>query len=218
MHCIKVAARDSLLSQVQVQEVFEELKKFHSEVRFETTFLKTTGDLDLKTSLTLLEKTDFFTREIDQLVLKGICDVGIHSAKDLPDPLPEGLERYALTQGVDPSDSLVLREGETLQSLPYGAKIGTSSLRRMQMIKIYREDAVAVDIRGNIQQRLQLLEEKKVDAVMMAEAALIRLKMTHLNRIHLQGDTAPLQGRLAVIGRKHENQIKRYFKDIDRTL
>lgn len=218
MRLIKIAARDSLLSQAQVKEVLQGLKIFYPEISFETTFLKTTGDIDQKTSLMDLDKTDFFTKEVDYLVLQGVCDVGIHSAKDLPEPLSEGLEIYALTKGVDPSDSLVLREGETLNSLSIGAKIGTSSLRRISMIKEYREDLVPVDIRGNIQKRLKLLEDKEVDALIMAEAALIRLELTHLNRMTLKGEVAPFQGRLAVVGRSHHNWIKECFKKIDEVV
>jgi hydroxymethylbilane synthase len=214
MYPIKVAARDSPLSQVQVEEVLKELKVFYPEVSFEITLLKTTGDLDQKTSLMRLDKTDFFTKEIDQLVLQGICDVGVHSAKDLPDPLPQGLELYALTKGVDSSDSLVLRDGETIQSLCMGAKIGTSSLRRISMLKAYREDLMPVDIRGNIQRRLELLENKELDALIIAEAALIRLGLTHLNRMLLKGEVAPLQGKLAVIGRNENQLVKEFFKKI----
>lgn len=214
MYPIKVAARDSPLSQVQVEEVLKELKVFYPEVSFEITLLKTTGDLDQKTSLMSLDKTDFFTKEIDQLVLQGICDIGVHSAKDLPDPLPQGLELYALTKGVDSSDSLVLRDGETIQSLCIGAKIGTSSLRRISMLKAYREDLMPVDIRGNIQKRLELLENKELDALIIAEAALIRLGLTHLNRMLLKGEVAPLQGKLAVIGRNENQLVKEFFKKI----
>ena len=218
MCVIKVGARDSILSQVQIKEVLQELKAFYPEIDFEVTLLKTTGDLDQNTSLMSLDKTDFFTKEVDALVLQGICDVGIHSAKDLPDPLPNGLELYALTKGVDPSDSLVLREGDALESLCTYAKVGTSSLRRIAMLKEYREDLIPVDIRGNIQKRLQLLEERKVDALILAEAAIVRLGLLHLNRVPLKGEAAPLQGKLAVVGRSNHNLMKDYFKKIYEVL
>ena len=121
--------------------------------------METTGDKDQKTSLRTLEKTDFFTKEIDELQLAGGCRISIHSAKDLPDPLPKGLTMVALTQGVDPSDSLVLRENETIESLPHGAKMGTSSARREKNIRDLRSDFICVDVRGNIQARLALLDQ-----------------------------------------------------------
>lgn len=214
MYFIKVAARRSALSQAQIQEVLSELRDVYKAVDFEITLVDTTGDIDQKTSLVNLDKTNFFTKEVDDLVLQGVCDVGIHSAKDLPDPLPEGLDVYAITKGVDPSDALVLRKGDTFHSLKIGAKVGTSSLRRMEMLKKCREDLIAVDIRGDIYKRLKLLEDQKVDALIMAEAALIRLDLVHLNRVFLEGEVAPLQGRLAIVGRSDRCFIRDFFKKI----
>lgn len=214
MHTIKIAARDSLLSRAQVQEVFLELKEFCPDVHFETLFMKTTGDLHLNVSLIGLEKTDFFTQELDDAVLKQICDVAIHSAKDLPEPLPKGLKLYAITRGVDPSDVLVLREGATLSTLPKQAKIGTSSLRRIEAIKALLKECTPVDIRGTIQQRLALLFKGDVDALVMAEAALIRLKLTHLNRYVLQGEVPAMQGRLAVVGRENNPLLDKMFRSM----
>lgn len=214
MPTIKIAARDSRLSRVQVQEVFLELQRFFPDLNFETFFMKTTGDLNLTTSLLGLEKTDFFTKELDVAVLKEECDVAIHSAKDLPHPLPLGLKIYAITRGVDPSDVLVLREGQTLNTLPKQARIGTSSLRRIETVKALLKECTPVDIRGTIEQRLALLFKGDVDAVVMAEAALIRLKLTHLNRYVLQGEVSAMQGRLAVVGRENNPLLDQMFQSI----
>ena len=214
---IAVGARGSPLSQAQMDEVLQELREFYPEVEFQPVWVETTGDKDLKTSLRTLERTDFFTKEIDSLQLSGRCRLSVHSAKDLPDPLPEGLILVALTKGVDPSDSIVLREFATpsLESLPYGAKIGTSSARREKNIRELRSDFVCVDIRGNIQTRLALLDAGIVDGVVMAEAALIRLKLTHRNRIPLPGERARLQGQLAVLAREGDEEMQRLFQCID---
>ena len=131
---ISVGARNSPLSKVQAAEVLQELRQHHPDIEFETQFLASHGDKDLKTSLRTLNKTNFFTKEIDELVLHGQCRVGIHSAKDLPEPLPEGLAIVALTKGIDPADVLVLRSGETLESLQVGAVIATSSERREEAV------------------------------------------------------------------------------------
>ncbi len=215
INTILVGARSSPLSKAQCDEVLLELKPFYPEIEFQPIWVETTGDKDLKTSLRSLEKTDFFTKEIDALVLSGQCRIGIHSAKDLPDPLPQGLVLIALTKGVDPSDSIALREGDTLESLPLGAKIGTSSVRREKNIRELRSDFVCVDIRGNIQTRLMLLDEGIVDGLVIAEAALIRLKLTHRNRIFLPGERAPLQGQLAVLARADDEEMLQLFKCID---
>lgn len=208
---IIVGARASLLSQAQVAEVLAELSLFHPQVRFSPLWVQTTGDKDQTTSLKTLEKTDFFTKEIDQSLQEGKCRIAIHSAKDLPEPLPFGISIIALTQGVDPSDSLVLRTGESL--LP-NAKVGTSSKRREEELSKMRTDLQFIDVRGPIDKRLQLLEAKEIDGLVVAEAALIRLKLTHLNRIRLNIPTAPLQGKLAIIARKDDEEMRKLFSCI----
>jgi hydroxymethylbilane synthase len=209
---IKVGARGSPLSRKQVEEVYKELKALHPHVLFHPSFVETVGDRDKKTSLRLLDKTDFFTREIDHLLLKGECRIAIHSAKDLPHPLPPGLALAALTKGVDPSDSLVLRHQETL---PQDGIVATSSERREASVKCLFPHARFVDIRGTIEERLARLDQKVIDGVVIAEAALIRLGLTTLNRLPLPGENAPLQGRLAVIVRQEDHEMLALFKELN---
>jgi hydroxymethylbilane synthase len=212
---ISIGARNSLLSRAQVEEVLAELRVVHPEVDFQPVWVETTGDKDLLTSLRTLEKTDFFTREIDALQLAGGCRLSIHSAKDLPDPLPKGLVLAALTKGVDPSDTLVIHRGATLETLPLKATIGTSSCRRENNVRKVLPDCICVDIRGTIPARLQLLDERVVDGVVMAEAALIRLRLTHRTRIPLPGEAAPLQGQLAVLACEGDQEMFHLFQAID---
>lgn len=212
---IAVGARSSPLSRVQVQEVLKEIQQDHPEIEFDLHALLTTGDRDSHTSLRTLGKTDFFTREIDELVLKGVCRLGIHSAKDLPDPLADGLVLICLTKGVDPSDSLVLRDDETLETLRTGALIATSSVRREEAVKQLRSDLLFCDIRGTIGQRLDQLMDRKVDGVVIAEAALIRLGFIHLNRIPLPGSTVAGQGQLAVVAREQDEEMRDLFTCLD---
>ena len=203
---IKIGARDSLLSRKQVEEVFNEL-----ECAYEPVWFKTTGDLDKTRSLRDLDKTDFFTKELDYALLNKDVNVTIHSAKDLPDPISDGLEVMALTKGIDPVDVLILRENEKLHK---GMVIGTSSIRREEIVASLQEGLHFVDIRGTIRERLDCLYQKKVDGVVIAEAALIRLGLTHLNRIRLPGETAPMQGRLAVLARKGDEQMRELFSTL----
>ncbi len=181
-----IGARSSPLSRAQVDEI---RKEFHLE--FDVVWVETTGDKDQATSLRMMEKTDFFTRELDEMMLEGKIDAAIHSAKDLPDPLPRGLKIAALSIGVDPRDSLVIKR----ERVEY---VATSSARREEAVKNLFPNCRFVDLRGNIQERL----EKDVDGVVVAEAALIRLKLTHLKRIFLSGETAPNQGKLAIVTRE----------------
>lgn len=208
---IQVGARDSPLSKVQVQEVLNELQQHCPEVQFETTFLKSTGDLQKHVSLRALGKTDFFTKEIDELVSSGRCQVGIHSAKDLPEPLPKGLSLICLTKGVDSSDVLVLPKGMKLQDLPSKSLIATSSERREESVKQLRSDLSFCDLRGTIGERLDKLARKEVAGVVLAEAAIIRLGLTHLNRITLPGATTPGQGQLAILARKEDREMRELF-------
>lgn len=211
---VRVGARQSRLSRVQVTEVLLELNAFHPHVDFEPVWLETTGDRDLSTSLRSLDKVDFFTKEIDQKQLQGEFRISIHSAKDLPDPLASGLRVVALTKGVDSSDVIVLRRDH----LPVGAKIGTSSVRREQNIKDLRSDLVCADVRGTIDSRLQQLDAGTYDGIVMAEAALIRLGLTDRLRMKLPGECAALQGQLAVIARAQDEEMAQLFSCIDTRL
>ncbi|MES2200115.1 MAG: hydroxymethylbilane synthase [Chlamydiota bacterium] len=208
---IKVAARDSALSKAQVEEVLVELRQYHPHIEFSFHWIKTTGDLDQISSLLNKEKTDFFTKEVDEAILSGECQIAIHSAKDLPDPLHPNLTVLAYTKGLDPSDVLVFRKGESLDSLPSFSKVGTSSLRRIENLLSLREDLFPVDIRGTIDKRLALLDEGKVDALIMAKAALIRLKIDRDMQI-LPGASAPMQGRLAIVAKKENLEMEKTFK------
>lgn len=190
---MRIGARSSPLSRAQVEEFRQEFG-----LEFDVIWVETTGDRDKTTSLRTLDKTDFFTRELDEMLLAGRIDAAVHSAKDLPDPLPKGLMIAALSKGVDPRDSLVIKKEPV-------RLVATSSVRREESVRALFPNCQFVDLRGTIQERLQ----KDVDGIVVAEAALIRLKLTHLNRIFLPGPTAPLQGKLAIVCRENESIIPR---------
>lgn len=207
---IKVGSRKSPLALAQVKEVLDEIRIFHPSVEFDILPVDTIGDCDRITSLRSLDKTDFFTRELDDLLVNFGCQIAIHSAKDLPEPLPNGLQLAAMTKGVDPSDALVLREGVSFAQLPPGAVIATSSKRREELMASLRTDFTFVDIRGNIGERLHKLYTGEVDGVVVAEAALIRLHLQP-NRMRLPGETAMHQGRLAIVCRAKDQEMISLF-------
>lgn len=190
---MRMGARSSPLSRAQVEEVREELG-----IDFEVVWVETIGDKDKTTSLRGMEKTDFFTRELDEMLLRGEIDAAIHSAKDLPDPMPDGLEIALLTKGLDPRDSLVIKQEPV-------CFVATSSQRREEAVRQLYPNCQFVDLRGTIHERLAM----PVDGVVVAEAALIRLGLTHLKRIFLPGSTAPMQGKLAVVCRSGINLFNR---------
>lgn len=141
--------------------------------------------------------------------LQGRFRISIHSAKDLPDPLASGLKIIALTKGIDPSDALVYN-----QELPANALIATSSHRREQNLREWKEGLRFVDIRGTIQERLALLDSGKIDGVVIAEAALIRLGLMQRRRMQISGETAPMQGRLAIIALSNDHEMEQLFRCI----
>lgn len=207
---VVVVARDSPLSRAQVDEVYQEIKVHHPRIVFDPIWIKTTGDLDLTTSLLEKEKTDFFTKEVDEYLLSYKADIAIHSAKDLPENLPEGVSLICYTKGVDSSDVLVFREEDALSTLPLYAKVGTSSFRRIENLRALRSDLVPIDIRGTIGMRLDLLDQKKVDALIIAKAALIRLRLRRKTQ-ELPGPSAPLQGKLAIVARTDNRKMSDIF-------
>ena len=202
-YCLKVGSRSSPLARAQVTEVLEEIRYFHKDIMFDPIWIETTGDLDRTTSLKELEKTDFFTKEIDIALLQKNVRIAIHSAKDLPEALAEGLSIVAITAGRDPRDMLV-------GNLFPGAVVGVSSKRREDMIK----GAVFVQIRGTIEERLALLDKGSLDALVVPEAALLRLNID-IPRKALEGETAPLQGQLAIIARSEDREIEQLFEPLD---
>ena len=212
---IQAGARSSPLSRAQADEALKEIRAFYPDLELEMSWVVTTGDKHKTVSLRSLGKDDFFTKELDEMLLQGKIRIAIHSAKDLPDPLPNGLSIAAITRGVDPRDCLVLRKGMTLENLPSGSVIATSSVRREETVRSLRPDLKFIDLRGTISERLEKLEKGEADGVVVAEAALIRLNLTHLNRIFLPGDTVLMQGRLAILARHGDLEMHILFSKID---
>jgi len=187
-------------------------------LRFEVKTYDTSGDRDKITPISKIEGGDFFTDTIEKALLNGKIDVAIHSAKDLPDVIDEGLVVCALTKSIDPYDVLISKRNLKLDELPYGAKIGTSSLRRKEQLKKFRCDLQIVDIRGNIEERLGKLDRSDLDGIVIAAVGLIRLGLEHriTQRIPLEIlKPHPLQGALAVEVREDDIEMIDLFSELD---
>lgn len=206
---MKAAARDSELSQLQVEEFKALLQLYLPHIQLETLLIKTQGDLDQHSSLRSRHADNFFTREIDELVLSKKVDIGIHSAKDLPQPLPEGLEIVALTKSIDPRDCLVMKKGGKLKA---GTSIACSSKRREQTLNLLSKGLRFIDCRGTIRKRLELLDQG-IGGVVIAKAALLRLNIKDYEIIDLPGPTPDHQGQLAIVARP--GQFQKLFSPID---
>lgn len=196
---IRVIARGSRLSRLQVEEVF----KNFPELAYEIKYLESYGDKNQQISLLNGEApADIFTRELDDAIRQGDADIAIHSAKDLPYPLPEDIEVIALLPAFDTTDSLVSRNHKKLAELPAGSIIGTSSPLRKKGLNELRPDLTIKGIRGCIEERVQQVKDGKYDAAIVATCALKRLGMEDEIAEVLPFPTHPLQGFLAITAKK----------------
>ena len=205
---IRVIARGSRLSRLQVEEVF----KNFPELAYEIKYLESYGDKNQQISLLNGEApADIFTRELDDAIRQGDADIAIHSAKDLPYPLPEDIEVIALFPAFDTTDSLVSRNHKKLAELPAGSIIGTSSPLRKKGLNELRPDLTIKGIRGCIEERVQQVKDGKYDAAIVATCALKRLGMEDEIAEVLPFPTHPLQGFLAVTAKKGSQDLKQAF-------
>ena len=196
---IRVIARGSRLSRLQVEEVF----KNFPELAYEIKYLESYGDKNQQISLLNGEApADIFTRELDDAIRQGDADIAIHSAKDLPYPLHEDIEVIALFPAFDTTDSLVSRDHKKLAELPAGSIIGTSSPLRKKGLNELRPDLTIKGIRGCIEERVQQVKDGKYDAAIVATCALKRLGMEDEIAEVLPFPTHPLQGFLAITALK----------------
>lgn len=213
---IRVGTRPSRLALKQVEEVIKLLNSDNYD--FDIKKYDTSGDIDKNTPISEIEGTDFFTDSIEKALLDNEIDMAIHSAKDLPDIIPDGLIISAITASIDPYDALISKKNLKLEELPHGAKIGTSSNRRKEQLKKYRQDFQIIDIRGNIEERLKKLEESDLDAIVIASAGLIRLGLEQriTQRIPFEIlQPHPLQGSLAIEVRQDDREIIDLLSPID---
>lgn len=176
---IVVGTRQSMLALTQTGQVIEQLQALCDQHGLPYTFeihkIVTKGDRILDVTLSKVGGKGLFVKEIEEALLQGQIDIAVHSMKDMPSVLPEGLVNGATPQRVDPRDALITRAAASLEDLPHGAKVGTSSLRRASQLKHARPDLDIVSLRGNIDTRLKKLETEGLDAIVLAAAGLQRM-------------------------------------------
>jgi hydroxymethylbilane synthase len=182
---VRIASRKSELALAQTHWVMEQLQAHHPGLPLELHTLSTQGDIILDVALAKIGDKGLFTKELEVSLLNGSSDLAVHSLKDLPTRLPEGLVLGAITQREDPLDALVLREelrGYQLATLPAGTVIGTSSLRRLAQLRHAFPHLHFKDVRGNLNTRLAKLDRGEYDGLILAVAGLKRLGQEQ--RIH----------------------------------
>ncbi|KJS88655.1 MAG: hydroxymethylbilane synthase [Peptococcaceae bacterium BICA1-8] len=172
---IKVGTRQSQLAMWQTNNVVGILKEKWPKYNFEIVPIKTKGDKILDVALAKIGDKGLFTKELEVAILSGDVDFAVHSMKDLPTLIPNGLMIAAMTPRHDPRDVLISKNNYTFKELPKGAKVGTSSLRRKSQLLNARPDLVILDLRGNINTRLEKMNSNTYDAIILAAAGVERL-------------------------------------------
>lgn len=207
---LRLGTRGSLLALAQADWVKERLTRRHPGLEVSLTVIKTKGDKILDVPLAKVGGKGLFVKEIEDALLAGEIDLAVHSMKDVPAKLPEGLIISAIPEREDPRDVLITQDGSTLDRLSEGAKVGTSSLRRGAQLLALRPDLDIVPLRGNLDTRLKKLFTENLDAIVLAAAGLIRAKREETGQ-HLDPDAfipAVGQGALGIETREDDPGVR----------
>ncbi|HHW42334.1 hydroxymethylbilane synthase [Desulfofundulus thermobenzoicus] len=215
---IVIGTRDSQLAMWQARWVLNQLERRYPGQPFVLRGMKTKGDHVLDVALAKIGDKGLFTKELEIALDRGEIDLAVHSMKDLPTRLPEGLAIGAFCRREYPGDVLISRRGLTLEQLPSGARVGTSSLRRTAQLLHFRPDLHMFAIRGNLTTRLKKLEELNLDALVLAYAGVHRLGMDHriTQRIPLSTCLPAVgQGSIGIEIRAGDEYIQRMLAPLD---
>lgn len=172
---VRIATRKSPLALWQAEFVKAELLKFHPDLQIELVKMMTQGDIILDTPLAKVGGKGLFVKELEVGMLAGDADIAVHSMKDVPVEFPEGLHLAVICEREDPRDAFVSNTYNSIDELPQGAKVGTSSMRRECQLRANRPDLQILSLRGNVNTRLKKLDEGQYDAIILAAAGLKRL-------------------------------------------
>jgi len=172
-----IATRGSKLALWQSNHIKDVLEKAHDGLEVELKIFKTKGDKILDTPLALIGGKGLFTKELEEAMLRGEAHISVNSLKDMPFLIPDGLKLSAITEREDVRDSILSEKFENLNSLPDGAKIGTTSLRRSMQLLALRPDLKIAQLRGNVDSRIEKLKNGEFDAIVLASAGINRLEL-----------------------------------------
>lgn len=175
MNPLRIGTRGSRLALWQAHHVADRLRPVAAPRDVELVEIETSGDRFQNTSLTQIGGDGVFTKEIQRALLAGLVDVAVHSLKDLPTAIVPGLTLAAVPERGPRGDAFVSHKHRRFDDLPAGAVVGTSSLRRRSQVLHRRPDLQLVNLRGNVETRLRKLDEQNLDAIILAEAGLVRL-------------------------------------------
>jgi hydroxymethylbilane synthase len=196
--------------------VISELKKKFPQTEFDIISITTKGDTDARPLFTINQK-GIFEKEIDRAVAENKVDFAVHSLKDVPTELPEGLVLACIPKREDANDIFISKDGTTLQTIKNGSTIGTSSLRRAVQVSRIRPDLVVKPIRGNIETRIRKLQEGEFDGIVLAQAGIARLGIdVKFERLSTKDfPPSPGQGAIAIVARQDNNALIQTLKTIE---
>lgn len=196
---IRIATRQSILALWQAEHVATQLRHHHPGLAVELVGMTTRGDKFLDAPLAKIGGKGLFVKELEQAMLDGRADLAVHSMKDVPMSFPPGLDLAVIMEREDPRDAFVSNDYDTVEALPAGARVGTSSLRRASLLRSRRPDLTVLNLRGNVQTRLGKLDAGEYDAIILAAAGLKRLELGARIRCLLSPeDSLPAGGQGAV--------------------
>lgn len=222
----KIGTRGSKLALIQAEYVCNRLREVYPGEQFSIEIIQTRGDICKEKPLDQIGSVGVFAREIEQALLDGRIQIGVHSMKDMPAVPAEGLMFTRVWKREDPRDALILRSASSLDELPEGAVIGTGSKRRSFQLRAMRPDLRIVNVRGNVDTRLRKMEEQKLDGLVLAAAGLHRLGMQNRITRYFEPEEmipAPAQGALAIEIRENEMELQQMLdcfahEESDRTV
>lgn len=211
-----VGARASRLSVAQTDWVIGELRKADPEHTYDMSRITTRGDTDSR-PLFAIDQKGIFEKEIDRAVSEGRVDFAVHSLKDVPSELPGGLELACVPRRAEVNDVLVTRDGSDMGTVPRGARVGTSSLRRAVQIMRSRPDLTVRPVRGNIETRIRRVLDGQYGAIVLAQAGIMRLGLdVRYARLPVEEFIpSPGQGALGLVARSDDTQTIRMLKCIE---
>ncbi len=196
---IRIATRKSPLAMWQAEYVRDRLMEAHPGLQVELLGMTTQGDKILDSPLAKIGGKGLFVKELEVRMLEGGADIAVHSMKDVPVEFPEGLHLSVICEREDPRDAFVSNNFKSLDELPQGARVGTSSMRRQCQLRAIRPDLKILDLRGNVNTRLKKLDDDEYDAIILAAAGLIRLGFNDRITQFIETDTSlPAIGQGAV--------------------
>lgn len=197
---IRIATRKSPLALWQAEFVKAELLRVHPELQVELLCIVTRGDKMLDSPLAKIGGKGLFVKELEHAMLEGKADIAVHSMKDVPMEFPPGLKLGPICERENPFDAFVSNNFSRVEDLPKGSRVGTSSLRRQCQLKAQRPDLEIISLRGNVNTRLSKLDRGDYEAIVLASAGLIRLKMEDRIRYHMTAEKSLPAGGQGAVG------------------